>query len=308
MKICFRLLHLAAIALVSLERAYPQTETPRARIVNLTIEPEQVLELHVQPGYVSSVRVLEDVSSVVLGDPGAFKAEHSEAEPELVFFKTTTLKPARTNALITTKAGREISLSLISAGKQARSQPIDYVLNCERPRSFLISASRPSFMIAEAKPVAHEDSTVVQTTEQPSSIKREALDVRIQNPRWEGKLFRVAAGEPIEKGQQMSVPFAVLNSSQRTIEVLPPQVELTSSPKNKKRRGTKAEPVPIAEYAITARTLAPGARADGLVVFERPAFKESDERLMLAIAEAAGVDHAVLVPVEFVAPTTRGTK
>ena len=33
------------------------------------------------------MRVLEEVSSVVLGDPGAFKADHSEAEPQLVFFK-----------------------------------------------------------------------------------------------------------------------------------------------------------------------------------------------------------------------------
>ena len=56
--------------------------------------------LHLRTGYVSSVRVLEEISSVVLGDPGGFKAEHSEAEPQLVFFKTTSAKPAQTNALI----------------------------------------------------------------------------------------------------------------------------------------------------------------------------------------------------------------
>jgi len=65
--------------------ASAQTELPQARIVNLSVDPEQVVVLHVRPGYVSSVRVLEEVSSVVLGDPGAFKAEHSEDEPQLVF-------------------------------------------------------------------------------------------------------------------------------------------------------------------------------------------------------------------------------
>ena len=46
--------------------ASAQTELPQARIVNLSVDPEQVVVLHVRPGYVSSVRVLEEVSSVVL--------------------------------------------------------------------------------------------------------------------------------------------------------------------------------------------------------------------------------------------------
>ena len=35
---------------------FGQTEMPQARIVKLSIEPEQVVVLHVRPGYVSSVR------------------------------------------------------------------------------------------------------------------------------------------------------------------------------------------------------------------------------------------------------------
>ena len=61
-----------------------QSELPQARIVNLIADPGQVMVLHVRPGYVDSVRVLDEVSSVVLGDPGSFKAEHSEAQPQLV--------------------------------------------------------------------------------------------------------------------------------------------------------------------------------------------------------------------------------
>ena len=131
--------------------ASAQTELPQARIVNLSIDPAQVVVLHVRPGYVSSVRVLEEVSSVVLGDPGAFKAEHSEAEPQLVFFKATSAKPAQTNALITTRGGHEISLSLVSQGKSDHSEVVDYVLNCERPHSFLITSAHPSFVVGETK-------------------------------------------------------------------------------------------------------------------------------------------------------------
>jgi len=144
MNVCLSLVHLMTISLLLLQIAFAQAELPQARIVTLNVDPEQVVALHLRPGYVSSVRALEEVSSVVLGDPGGFKAEHSEAEPQLVFFKTTSAKPAQTNALITTRGGHEISLSLVRQGKSDRIQLVDYVLNCERPRSFLIASTHPT--------------------------------------------------------------------------------------------------------------------------------------------------------------------
>ncbi len=110
---------------------------------------------------------MEEVSSVVLGDQGAFKADHSEAEPQLVFFKATSAKPAQTNALITTRGGHEISLSLVSQGKSDRSEPVDYVLNCERPRSFLIASTHPVFVVGETKNVATENQPTSTAPEKP---------------------------------------------------------------------------------------------------------------------------------------------
>src|SRR4029077_3655001 len=78
---------------------------------------------------------------------------------------------------------------------------------------------------------------------------------RIENPHWEGKQLQVAVGRAIEKEQQMAVPFAVLDSSARTIEVLPPQVQLAGTSKDKHRKAIKAEPVAIKGYWITSRTL-----------------------------------------------------
>jgi hypothetical protein len=307
---CLSLVHLITVCLLPFYMAAAQTELPQARIVNLSVDPEQVLVLHVRPGYVSSVRMLEEVSSVVLGDPGAFKAEHSEAEPQLVFFKATTAKPAQTNALITTKGGREISLSLVSQGKSDHSEVVDYVLNCERPRSFLITPAHSSFVVGDTKNIAPADPPSSTPPEKSAASQEQQLlkAERLENPHWGGKLLRVAVGQTTEKEQQMAVPFAVLNASTRTIEVLPPQIQLAGTSKGKHGKAIKDQPVGIKDYWMSERILAPGARADGVVVFERPSFKESNERLLLAVAQAEEVDRPVLAPISFVAPIAGGTK
>jgi hypothetical protein len=71
----------------------------------------------------------EEISSVVIGNPATFKAEHSEAEPKLVFLKPITAQPSEGNALITTKLGQEITLHLMSGGKAAANARVDSLLN-----------------------------------------------------------------------------------------------------------------------------------------------------------------------------------
>ncbi len=305
---CLRSVHLITISLLTPSLLLPQNTLPQARIVNLTVDPEQVLVLHIRPGYVSSVRVLEEVTSVVLGDPGSFKAEHSESEPQLVFFKATTTKPAQTNALITTKSGREISLSLASQGESDHGEVVDYVLNCQRPRSFLIPSDLASVVLGDTKNIAPADPPASSPAGKPATREQPLGTERLANPHWEGKQFRVAVGQTTETEQQMSVAFAVFNASGRVIEILPPQLELAATAKDKHRKAIKAEPVAIRDYWLSARRLGPGERADGIVVFERPSFKESNERLLLGVAEAEAVDRPVLAPIAFVAPLRGGTK
>jgi hypothetical protein len=309
MKICLALVHLITVSFLLSEIASAQADLPQARIVSLNVDPAQVLLLHLHPGYVSSVRVLEDVTSVVLGDPGAFKAEHSEAEPHLVFFKATSAKPAQTNALIATKGGREIALSLVSGGKADNHEPVDYVLTCERPHSFLIAATVPTVVVGDEKPIVPTEPANSEPQENAIDAEAELLNsARVANPQWQGKLLRVAAGQPTERDQEMAVPFAVLNTSERTVELLPPQIQLSGISKDKHLKAVKAEPIGIKNYWISSRKLAPGAQADGVVVFERPSFKESRETLLLSVAQAEQVDRPVLAPIAFVAPLPGGTK
>ncbi len=302
MKICWIFVHLITLSYCLAQADSPPRVLPDARIVRLTLDTQSVTVLHLRPGYVSSVRLPEDVSSVVLGNPSTFKAEHSEAEPRLVFLKPTTASRAETNALITTRTGHEISLHLVSAGNSERTGAVDFVLQYDLPHSFLLGNSQSSFVIGETKSVVPEPlpSTVGNTpaisTPEPPRPQRDP------NPHWQGKLLQVAVGRITEKDQQMTVEFSVLNASPKTIELLPPQIQLAGKSNEKHKKTVKADPVPIKDYTMTIRRLPPGARADGVVVFDRPSFKESREQMLLQVAQAEGVDQPVLVPVAFVAP------
>ncbi|HEY4676341.1 MAG TPA: hypothetical protein VIJ01_04230, partial [Candidatus Angelobacter sp.] len=81
MKICRNLFHLIT-PLACFALAAAQSDLAPGRILSLNLDPQSVTTLQLRPGFVTSVRLPEAVSSVVLGDPSAFKAEHSEAEPQ----------------------------------------------------------------------------------------------------------------------------------------------------------------------------------------------------------------------------------
>src|SRR5438270_1497005 len=286
MKICRILSHLIT-PFAYLTLALAQADVGSGRIISLSLDSRTITTLQLRPGFVTSVRVPEPVSSVVLGDPGAFKAEHSEAEPQLVVFKPSTATPCHSNALITTRTGREVSLSLISRGSSDKSAPIDYVLRYEPPHGMLIAGSHPTFLIEENKsidparlPNGREEHVTDNSDDDALSAQRNAV------PHWKGESLRVSIGTSAQDSDSVRVAFSVLNASPKTIELLPPQIELTDIAKEHREKGIKAEPVPIRSYRLTSRRLAPGERADGLVWFERPPFKESTEPLELQVTEA----------------------
>jgi hypothetical protein len=309
MKICRNLFHLIT-PLACFALAAAQADLAPGRILSLNLDPQTVTTLQLRPGFVTSVRLPEAVSSVVLGDPVAFKAEHSEAEPQLVFFKPSTAGVSRTNALITTRTGHEVSLALVSRGTADRSAPVDYALTFEHPRTFLIEAGHPGFLIEETKNLdsAKLPNLGMQQRNAVSSEINLLKDEQNAVPHWEGRQLRVSVGRSSRSGDDMAVAFSVLNSSSKTVELLPPQIELTDTTKDHHHKATKAEPVAIKSYQLTSRHLAPGERADGLVTFERPAFKASSERLMLQVAQVEQVDRPVLVALSFVPAANGGAR
>jgi len=56
---------------------------------------------------------------------------------------------------------------------------------------------------------------------------------------------------------------------------------------------------------MSRRRLGPGERADGVVVFERPSFKQSNETVLLQMADSGAVDRPALAPIGFDISTFR---
>ena len=273
------------------------------RVESLTLDEEEVTLVHLTPGYATSVRMPEEITSVVVGDPAKFKAEHSESEPRLVFIKPVTTKPAKSNALITMKSGREVSLHLVSAGSAASGESrVDFVVEYRAPRSLMLEhGDGQGFFVPQTDPVAQPANAPVKVDWVAEAMERQ----KAGTPLWQGKELMAAVGSSSRQGTQTAVGFSVLNESKRTIELLPPQLEIGGQGGGKQ---TKAEPVALSEYRMTARRLGPGERSDGVAVFERPAFKESSEQLELRLAQTDRVDRALILPVPFVSENQGGAQ
>ncbi|MBV8904758.1 MAG: hypothetical protein JOZ22_14085 [Acidobacteriia bacterium] len=116
---------------------------------------------------------------------------------------------------------------------------------------------------------------------------------------------RVKAGvsEVLDEGTEVVVLFSVLNPARHAIEILPPQVQLGGKIKKK---WTTAEQLRVIDFRLSTRRLGAGQRADGVVVFERPSFKQSNETLFLQVADSGAVDLPALAPIGFGISTSRG--
>jgi hypothetical protein len=292
------------------------TATPadvKPAVSDLSISGHSVTDLHLRPLFTTTIRLPEPVTSVGVGAPTLFQVEHSDQEPRLVFVKPSTKESATSNLVIALQSGQEISMRLLSDGDGGNT-PVDFVVNYRSPQSFLIGSS--DVVAHSAETARDEEPKTVPLIDQ--ALKTQA---EIATPDWVGGLAKneknpdgKAIGKPLvaalgdvrEKGDEMLVAYSVMNTTDHWIEVLPPQVELNSpnlgGDKKKKKREILAEQVPITDYRLNVRRLAPGDRADGAVQFARPGFKQTKDRLLLQLATASAADTPLLMPVPFVAP------
>jgi hypothetical protein len=68
---------------------------------------------------------------------------------------------------------------------------------------------------------------------------------------------------------------------------------------------SNSEQLPVEEFRMSRRRLGPGERADGVLVFERPSFKQSNETVLLQMADSGAVDRPALAPIGFGISTFR---
>jgi hypothetical protein len=295
-----------------------QSERPRlTRLTKLALEGRPAT-LKLSPHVTTTIRLPEPASSIVVGDPNLFQAEHSPNEPLLVFARSATANPAESNLVITTTRGRQFVFVLSNAvGAGDSEAAADLLVTCRATGGFFIEDTFPDSLVSETVPLGDgarppQLPTVTDATSFVDAIPLEELVVlQSKNPLTQmfGQRVRVAIGGVMEQGSRLIVLFSVVNPQSAAVELVPPQVQLAGQAKSGllgRTRWTTAQQLPVQAYQLSARRLRQDERADGVVVFERPALKQSTEQLLLQIADSAAVDQPALAPISFRQTTTIG--
>lgn len=290
--------------------------------------------------FVSTIRVPEPVNSVVVGDPALFQVEHSEHEPELVFVKALTTDNAESNLLISTARGRQISILLVSRGRGPSPAKVDFLLRYKPSGGFLVEPEPVPFALVPQTTTVSKvaNSADPNTPLQPASLtataapesaptqpKPDSLDgllerqkqaplpvmygERMEGEDVKGDRLRAGISEVLDGGQQVIVLFSVVNTSKHAVLLMPPQIQLGGKDKSgkliKHEHWSTAEQLAVMDFRLSHRRIGPGERADGVVLFERPPYKRSNETLFLQMAESGAVDKPALAPIGFGVSTLR---
>jgi len=132
---------------------------------------------------------------------------------------------------------------------------------------------------------------------------------RMEGDEDKGDRLRTGIGEVLDGGQQVIVLFSVVNTSKQAILLMPPQIQLGGKEKSgkivRREHWSTAEQLAVIDFRLSSRRIAPGERADGVVLFERPPYKRSTESLFLQMAESGAVDKPALAPIGFGVSTPR---
>ena len=334
--------------LLAIPIAMGQIPEVKPRVVTRPAIDGSVAVVEVAAHFVTAIRMPEAVNSVVVGDPALFQVEHSDREPQLVFVKALTTKPAETNLLISTSRGHESSLLLVSRGEQKSATPpsVDFLLNYKSAGGFLIEPNYSSALVAQTVPVGPETQAAAldtsataatpvslaklgahssPATDPPNDVRTGGLDELLTRqehapmPRLYGEhvagetatgdQVRAGVSNVVDGGDHVIVLFSAINPTDHAILLMPPQIQLGGKVKSGKiiRRShwASADQLPVMDFRLTKRRLGPGERADGVVLFERPPYKQSNEALFLQMAQAGTVDRPALAPIGFGISTLR---
>jgi len=186
---------------------------------------------------------------VILGSPGAFKAEHNEGEPQYVYVKPITKEPVQSNLLIATKSGQHVTIELISAGASAASDtpPVDFLIEYRTTRSFLVAGDTPGPIAQKTTDKGQERKTNSRAAERSSGAgdaPRSALDevfaqqAEINAPEWtKWRAGRSNIGRQVRQWKNETVvAYSIFNNSGASVEIVPPQIQIAGRKPDKRNR------------------------------------------------------------------------
>jgi hypothetical protein len=209
---------------------------------------------------------------------------------------------------------------LINDGSAGGATPVDFLLDYKPAQSFLVSevtpepgSTNPDTSVSPARAaVTRPNRSAPSEGAPPSALELEyqQQQQRINTPdwsKWENKQIETSLGDVRQWENQVAVSYSVLNPSDHAVEIVPPQIQISGQSQQKKKKKKKganitADQLEIRDFRLSTTRLEPGARADGVVLFDRPNYKQSSEKLFLQIAQADKVDQPVLIRLPFTPP------
>jgi hypothetical protein len=213
-----------------------------------------------------------------------------------------------------------VSLLLVSRGepKEEQRANVDFLVRYKPAGPFIVQPSDvPSAIVPRTASLT--DASTPATPANPKQAEQSALEHLLDRQRRAplpvlygqkpgvsppGKeLVKTGVSEVIDQGSDVVVLFSVVNTEDHAVELMPPQIQLGGRTKAgwliRRSRWSTAEQLPVTDFRLSRRRLGPGERADGVVVFRRPSFKQSTETLFLQMAESGAVDRPALAPIGF---------
>ena len=191
---------------------------------------------------------------------------------------------------------------------------MDFLIEYRATRSFLVSPDAVASVFPKAVDKGSQPGFPDARTSSGSALLS-ALDlefeqqVRINAPnwtKWDGKQIRTSIGDIRQSSKETVISYSILNSSDQAVEIVPPQIQIVGRKVGKKKKkegkGIISDQLEIRDYKLSTTRLEPGGRADGVVIFDRPNFKQSAEKLFLQIAQADQVDEPILISLPFTPP------
>jgi hypothetical protein len=190
----------------------------RPVVSDVTLSASTVNDVHLRPLFTTTIRLPDVVSSVAVGAPTLFEAEHSDSEPRLVYVKPSTKHPSESNLVITMQSGETISMRLISDGSSAPNPLVDFIVDYRPQQSlFIVPTDTRVNASPEVRAVASRKDPIDGALEGQSRVatpawqKGASLDHK--SKKVEPPAIAGALGEVRQYGGKMLVAYSVRNQS-----------------------------------------------------------------------------------------------
>lgn len=240
----------------------------------------------------------DSIRRIALGDSNYFLAEADKDDPHYAIVKQIRAsgpKPnsaIETNMLVYMASGRVVNI-MLKAGKLAdTAYSVDYPVPNPTP------ATSPN----DPPPIPAE--TVKRETAREELADKMLADLK-QAPK---KDAGIAAGGLVLRfyrtervGELALASFDVENATNSVIDLEDPRMNLvTAAEKSKDRKkgvAAKIEPIELMQSEVSANQLQPGERAICVIAF-KPPIHDSDQHVMLSVANRAMADHPATYRIE----------